>query len=151
MCRELFWVAGIWKEYFQTFDIFACFIPFSVVDMLRKCRLKVRVSTQYAGKRAGCVYSERDGSTGFSRGKHRLTVYRAHQVSPRAILECTCCVWLCAVEKFLNKNRFFWWHQQIEIFMEFRLFSKMTRRTFLRSRVIQAQGKSSSRWLVQKL
>ena len=33
---------------------------------------------RYAGNRAGYVEREGEGSTGPSRGEHRLTVYRAH-------------------------------------------------------------------------
>ena len=33
---------------------------------------------QYACSRGGYVYREGEGSTGPSRGEHRLTVYRAH-------------------------------------------------------------------------
>ena len=38
---------------------------------------------QCAGNRAGYVDREGEGSTGPSRGEHRLTVYRAHASSER--------------------------------------------------------------------
>ena len=51
---------------------------FSVVRLLGGCRSRVRVPMQYACNRAGSVFREGEGSTGPSRGEHRLTVYRAH-------------------------------------------------------------------------
>ena len=39
---------------------------------------------QYACNRAGYVYREGEGSTGPSRGEHRLTVYRAHASGPES-------------------------------------------------------------------
>ena len=53
-------------------------MTFSVVQLFGGCRSRVRVPMQYACNRAGCVESEGEGSTGPSRGEHRLTVYRAH-------------------------------------------------------------------------
>ena len=51
---------------------------FSVVQLFDGCRSSVRVPVQYACNRAGCVDRDGEGSTGPSRGEHRLTVYRAH-------------------------------------------------------------------------
>ena len=51
---------------------------FSVVQLFDGCRSRVRVPVQYACNRAGCVDRDGEGSTGPSRGEHRLTVYRAH-------------------------------------------------------------------------
>ena len=51
---------------------------FSVVQLFDGCRSRVRVTVQYACNRAGCVDRDGEGSTGPSRGEHRLTVYRAH-------------------------------------------------------------------------
>ena len=51
---------------------------FSVIQLFGGCRLRFRVLMQYAGKRSGYVEREREGSTGPSRGEHRLTVHRAH-------------------------------------------------------------------------
>ena len=55
---------------------------FSVVRLFGGCRSTVSVPTQCAGNRAGYVEREGEGSTGPSRGKHRLTVYRAHASLP---------------------------------------------------------------------
>ena len=52
--------------------------PFSVVQLFDGCRPRVSVSVQCACNRAGCVDRDGEGSTGPSRGEHRLTVYRAH-------------------------------------------------------------------------
>ena len=54
---------------------------FSVVQLFDGCRSRVRVPVQYACNRAGCVDRDGEGSTGPSRGEHRLTVYRAHASS----------------------------------------------------------------------
>ena len=51
---------------------------FSVVQLFDGGRSRVRVPVQYACNRAGCVDRDGEGSTGPSRGEHRLTVYRAH-------------------------------------------------------------------------
>ena len=51
---------------------------FSVVQLFDGCRSRVRVLLQYACNRSGCVDRHGEGSTGPSRGEHRLTVYRAH-------------------------------------------------------------------------
>ena len=53
----------------------AAFFGCSAVD---GCRSRVSVCVQYAGNRAECVDRDGEGSTGPSRGEHRLTVYRAH-------------------------------------------------------------------------
>ena len=60
-------------------NIFPCLMPlFLVVQLFNGCRWRVRVLVQYACNRAGCVDRDGEGSTGPSRGEHRLTVYRAH-------------------------------------------------------------------------
>ena len=51
---------------------------FSVIQLSGGCRLRFRVPMQYSGNRSGYVEREREGSTGLSRGDHRLTVHRAH-------------------------------------------------------------------------
>ena len=61
---------------FSTF--FHAWWRFSVLQLFGGCRSRVRVPTQYAWNRAGCVECEGEGSTGPSRGEQRLTVYRAH-------------------------------------------------------------------------
>ena len=69
------------------------------------------------------------------RGKHRLTVYRAHQVDfNKACQKVT--------RRALLSSRVIQRHGKSS--------SNMTRRAFLSSRVIQRQGKSSSNMLVKK-
>ena len=53
-----------------------------IVQLFDGCRSRVLVRMRYAGNRAGYVAREGEGSTGPSRGKHRLTVYRAHTSWP---------------------------------------------------------------------
>ena len=68
-----------WKGNSENFDIFVlAWWRFSVVRLFGGCRSTVRFPTQYACNRAGYVDREGEGSTGPSRGEHRLTVYRAH-------------------------------------------------------------------------
>ena len=76
--HEGIWVAQGGTDNPICFDIFACLITFSVVQLFCGCRSRIRVPMQYACTRAGCVYPDGEGSTGPSRGKHWLTVYRAH-------------------------------------------------------------------------
>ena len=45
---------------------------------------RIRVHAKCSCSRAGYVYREGEGSTGPSRGEHRLTVYRAHASFKRA-------------------------------------------------------------------
>ena len=56
----------------------SCLITFSVVKLFNGLRSRVRVLMPYVLNRAGYVDREGEGSTGPSRGEHRLTVYRAH-------------------------------------------------------------------------
>ena len=63
---------------FQNFDIFACLTSLAVVQLFGCCRSRSHKAMSCACNRAGYVHREREGSTGPSRGEHRLTVYRAH-------------------------------------------------------------------------
>ena len=79
MYMKLFLVARLSKENSKNFDIFPCLMTlFSVVQLFDGCRSRVRVPVKYACNRAGFVDRDGEGSTGPSRGEHRLTVYRAH-------------------------------------------------------------------------
>ena len=53
---------------------------FLVVQLFDGCSPKVRIPMRCACNRAGFVKREGEGSTGPSRGEHRLTVYRAHAI-----------------------------------------------------------------------
>ena len=102
--RKLFWVAWRWKENGKNFDIFPCLMTlFSIGQLFDGSRSRVRVPVQHACNRAGCVDRDGEGSTGPTRGEHRLTIYRAHAS--------------CLYGKKM-------WHKKIEIFMKSWLFSK---------------------------
>ena len=66
------------RENFENFDILACFMIFLVSSSSFVVFQRSRVHAQCTGSRAGYVFREGEGSTGPSRGEHRLTVYRAH-------------------------------------------------------------------------
>ena len=76
---------------------------FSVVQLFDGCRSRVRVPVQCACNRAGCVDRDGEGSTGPSRGEHRLTVYRAH-ASFHFLRNCQDDSWklLCCIRVFLS-------------------------------------------------
>ena len=59
---------------------------FSVVQLFDGCRSRFRVPVQYACNRAGCVDRDGEGSTGPSRGEHRMPVYRPHASGAMTIL-----------------------------------------------------------------
>jgi len=81
-CLECIWT------YFKFFKVdkkiakistfFHAWWRFSVVQLFGGCRAGACFLMQYACYRAGSVDPEGEGSTGPSRGEHRLTVYRAH-------------------------------------------------------------------------
>ena len=76
------------KKWWTFRHFFLAWWRFSVVRLFGGCRSTVRVPTQYACNRAGYVDREGEGSTGPSRGEHRLTVYRAHASHENLELAC---------------------------------------------------------------
>ena len=73
-----FWLPDVEKKMVKNRHFPCLMTLFSVVQLFDGCRSRVRVPVQYACNRAGCVDRDGEGSTGPSRGGHRLTVYRAH-------------------------------------------------------------------------
>ena len=71
-----------------------CLITFSVVKLFNGLRSRIRVLMPYVLNRAGYVYREGEGSTGPSRGEHRLTVYRAHASRASIGLSKKCDFWI---------------------------------------------------------
>ena len=62
----------------KIFDVFARLITFLDVQLIRGCGSRNCAPMQYSCIQAGYAYPYGEGFTGPSRGKHWLTVYRAH-------------------------------------------------------------------------
>ena len=68
----------------KIFDMFARLITFLGVQLIRGCGSRNCAPMQYSCIQAGYAYPYGEGSTGPSRGKHWLTVYRAHASTQNA-------------------------------------------------------------------
>ena len=76
------------KNLVKNSNFFLCLTTlFSVVQLFDGCPPRVSVSVLCACNRAECVDRDGEGSTGPSRGEHRLTVYRAHASYDRSTTE----------------------------------------------------------------